>query len=178
MSIKPILAKVIWLTGYSGAGKTTTARNLKTALTRRGVTSCLLDADYIRRGLCSDLGFDAGSRIENVRRVGQVAKLISDEGIVAIVAVIAPFEAEREQVRSMFPLGQYFEVFVDCPLKVCQERDTKGLYARAGEGRLQNLTGVDSPYQRPKYPDLILDTATKTPEATGEELLEFLDTSG
>ncbi|HWB17565.1 MAG TPA: adenylyl-sulfate kinase [Vicinamibacterales bacterium] len=156
MSAPPVHA--IWLTGFSGAGKTTLARALHTALTARGRAACVLDGDVLRHGLCQDLGFSAADRAENVRRAGEVARLLVDEGVTAIVALISPRRADRDRVRRLFTAGQFVETFVDAPLPICEARDVKGLYARARRGEIAEFTGISALYEPPLAPEIRLRT--------------------
>jgi bifunctional enzyme CysN/CysC len=162
---------VVWLTGLSGAGKSTIANLVEKRLHALGRHSFLLDGDNVRHGLNRDLGFTEADRIENIRRVGEVARLMADAGLIVITAFISPFRAERELVRAMLPEGEFVEVFIDAPLEVAEERDPKGLYAKARSGTLKNFTGIDSPYEPPKFPDLRIDTTTATPEQAAEAIV-------
>ncbi|HVT47399.1 MAG TPA: adenylyl-sulfate kinase [Vicinamibacterales bacterium] len=148
----------IWLTGLSGAGKTTLACALHAALVARGRSACVLDGDALRCGLCQDLGFSEADRAENVRRVGEVARLLVDAGVTAIVALISPRRADRDRVRGLFTAGQFVEVFVAAPLSICEARDVKGLYARARRGELAEFTGISAPYEPPLAPEIRLCT--------------------
>ncbi|HDL8488041.1 TPA: adenylyl-sulfate kinase [Yersinia enterocolitica] len=147
---------VLWFTGLSGSGKSTVAGALEQALFARGVSTYLLDGDNVRHGLCRDLGFSDADRRENIRRVGEVAKLMVDAGLVVLTAFISPHRAERKMVRDMLASGQFIEVFVDTPLAICEARDPKGLYKKARAGELKNFTGIDSIYEFPEYPDIHL----------------------
>jgi bifunctional enzyme CysN/CysC len=160
---------VIWLTGLSGAGKSTIAGLVETELRRRGHRTGSLDGDNVRHGLNRDLGFTDADRVENVRRVAEVAKLMAEAGLIVIVALISPFAAERELARGRFAPGRFLEVYVDAPLAVAEARDPKGLYRRARRGELPHFTGIDSPYEAPQRPDIRLDT-TMTPagDAAGQ----------
>lgn len=149
---------VVWLTGLSGAGKTTIARALEAELRRTGRAACVLDGDCLRRGLCSDLGFSPEDRQENIRRVGAVARLFADAGLICIVALISPYRRDRDRARAAAPPGRFLEVFVNSPLKVCEQRDPKGLYARARTGELKDFTGISAPYEPPIAPDVELRT--------------------
>ncbi len=153
----------VWFTGLSGSGKTTIARALELELNERGAPPFVIDGDLVRRGLCSDLGFSAADRVENMRRIAELARLIVDGGLVAVVACISPFEAERQAVRALFAGGQFMNVFVDTPLAVCEARDCKGLYARARAGEIAEFTGISSPYETPLHPDLRLDGSGAVP---------------
>ncbi|KJV27011.1 adenylyl-sulfate kinase [Pantoea sp. SM3] len=148
---------VLWFTGLSGSGKSTVAGALEQALHRAGVSTYLLDGDNVRHGLCRDLGFSDDDRKENIRRVGEVAKLMVDAGLVVLTAFISPHRAERQMVRDLLGTGQFVEVFVDTPLAVCEARDPKGLYKKARAGELRNFTGIDSVYEAPDAPEIHLD---------------------
>lgn len=148
---------VIWFTGLSGSGKSTLAGYLEQTLHRHGVSTYLLDGDNVRHGLCRDLGFADDDRRENIRRVGEVAKLMVDAGLVVLTAFISPHRAERRMVRDLLAPGQFIEVFVDTPLAVCEARDPKGLYKKARAGALPNFTGIDAVYQPPEQPESHLD---------------------
>ncbi|WP_215845762.1 MULTISPECIES: adenylyl-sulfate kinase [Pantoea] len=148
---------VLWFTGLSGSGKSTVAGALEQALHRIGVSTYLLDGDNVRHGLCRDLGFSDDDRKENIRRVGEVAKLMVDAGLVVLTAFISPHRAERKMVRDLLDKGQFVEVFVDTPLSVCESRDPKGLYKKARAGELRNFTGIDSVYEAPEQPEIQLD---------------------
>lgn len=150
--------RVVWFTGLSGAGKSTLADALEVELHRAHKRTYVLDGDNVRRGLCKDLGFSDADRIENIRRVAEVARLFVDAGVVVLVAFISPFRAEREAARELFAVGDFLEVFVDVPLAVAEQRDTKGLYRKARSGALHGFTGIDSPYETPVEPDLVLRT--------------------
>lgn len=149
---------VVWLTGYSASGKTTIARELERELFDAGVHTMLLDGDSIRRGLCKDLGFSERDRSENIRRVGEVAKLCFESGHIVICAFISPFEKDRLFVRSLFPEGCFFEVYLKCDLEVCKKRDLEGLYKKANTGEIKEFTGISSPYEVPQHPEIILET--------------------
>ncbi|TNI78886.1 adenylyl-sulfate kinase [Aeromonas sobria] len=165
---------VIWFTGLSGAGKSTLAGALEQALAGEGKHTYLLDGDNVRHGLCGDLGFDDAARQENIRRVGEVAKLMVDAGLIVLTAFISPFRAERELVRSLLGEGEFVEVFVDAPLAVCEERDPKGLYKKARAGEIRNFTGIDSAYEAPEQPEIHLLNAGKPVEVLVDELLTAL----
>lgn len=169
---------VVWLTGLSGAGKSTVADRLEQRLHARGLHTYLLDGDLLRGGLNRDLGFAAADRVENIRRVGEVARLMADAGLIVIVALISPFRADRQAVRERFAPGEFFEVHVDVPLAVAEQRDPKGLYRKARAGLLKDFTGIDSPYEPPVSPELLLRTATVTPDQAAEAVLERLREAG
>lgn len=149
----------IWFTGLSGSGKSTLASRVEEELHRRGVSTYLLDGDHLRRGLSADLGFSDQDRREQIRRAAHVARLFVDAGIVVLSAFISPFEAEREMARAQFDPDSFVEVFVDCPLEVCAQRDPKGLYVKARQGVIPQFTGISSPYERPLSPDVTVETA-------------------
>lgn len=151
---------VIWLTGLSGSGKSSVALRVERHLLEElGRVAYTLDGDNIRHGLCSDLGFKPEDRRENVRRVGEVVRLMADAGMIAIVALISPYRAERTAVRARLPEGRFVEVFVDAPIEICEQRDPKGLYARARSGEIASFTGISAPYEPPENPELVLPTA-------------------
>jgi len=169
---------VLWLTGLSGAGKSTIANLVEQRLFAQGVHTCVLDGDNVRHGLCCDLGFSAEDRDENVRRVAEVAKLMVASGLVVIAAFISPLRAEREAARALFEDGEFVEVFVDAPLAVAEERDPKGLYAKARAGSLSGMTGVDAPYEAPSACELRLDTAALSPDDAADAVLDHLRAAG
>ncbi|WP_439831145.1 adenylyl-sulfate kinase [Aeromonas caviae] len=169
---------VIWFTGLSGAGKSTLAGALEQALAAAGKHTYLLDGDNVRHGLCGDLGFDDAARQENIRRVGEVAKLMVDAGLIVLTAFISPFRAERQLVRNLVGEGEFVEVFVDAPLSVCEERDPKGLYKKARAGEIRNFTGIDSAYEAPEQPEIHLLNAGKPVEVLVDELLSALRLRG
>lgn len=148
---------VLWFTGLSGSGKSTLAGALEQVLHQRCVSTYLLDGDNIRRGLCRDLGFSNDDRSENIRRVGEMVRLLVDAGLIVLTALISPYRAERHKVRDMLPPGRFIEVFVDTPLAICETRDPKGLYKKARAGKLHDFTGIDAVYEAPQQPDLHLD---------------------
>ncbi|EHD20311.1 MULTISPECIES: adenylyl-sulfate kinase [Brenneria] len=164
---------VIWFTGLSGSGKSTLAGALEQALHQHGVSTYLLDGDNVRHGLCRDLGFSDDDRRENIRRVGEVAKLMVDAGLVVLTAFISPHRAERKMVQDLLAEGQFIEVFVDTPLATCEARDPKGLYKKARAGELRNFTGIDAVYEAPDAPDIHLDGEQLVTNLTGQ-LLDLL----
>lgn len=166
---------VIWLTGYSGSGKSTIANALETTLvTSHKVHAYLLDGDNIRTGLNAGLGFSGVDRKENIRRIGEVAKLMLDAGLIVITAFISPFQSDRDQVRSLFNEGEFWEVFVDCPLEICKQRDPKGLYKKAEAGQIPDFTGISSPYEAPLAPELTINTAELNVEECVDKIIELL----
>ena len=166
--------KVLWFTGLSGSGKSTLANALDQRLHELGYHTYLLDGDNVRHGLNRDLGFQEEDRAENIRRVGEVSKLMLDAGLIVLVSFISPFKSERQQVRELMNPGEFFEVFVDTPIEVCEERDPKGLYKLAREGKLPNFTGISSPYEPPDNPELILNTHQMSQEENLKQLLSVL----
>jgi adenylyl-sulfate kinase len=165
-------ALVIWFTGLSGSGKSTLATALEHALHVRGFATYLLDGDNIRQGLNKDIGFDDAGRVENIRRIGEVAALMTDAGLIVITAFISPFRLDRELARRVVGPERFVEVFVDCPLEVCEQRDVKGLYRKAREGKVARFTGIHSPYEPPDKPDLVLRTGEWSVEHSLDLLLE------
>lgn len=165
---------VLWFTGLSGSGKSTIANLVEKKLHRMNRHTFLLDGDNVRHGLNKDLGFTETDRIENIRRVGEVAKLMADAGLIVITAFISPFRAEREMVRAMLPAGEFVEVFIDTPLAEAEKRDVKGLYKKARSGQLKNFTGIDSPYEAPVNPEIRVDTTAESPEEAAERIVRQL----
>ena len=172
--IKHQAPRCLWFTGLSGAGKSTVANLVEKRLLALGRHTYLLDGDNVRHGLNKDLGFTDEDRVENIRRVAEVAKLMVDAGLVVLVSFISPFRAERRMARDLFAEGEFLEVFVDTPLDVAEKRDAKGLYAKARAGQLRNFTGIDSPYEVPEHPDVVLDTVAESPEALAARLADLI----
>ena len=168
---------VLWFTGLSGAGKSTIANLVEKQLCRVKRHTFLLDGDNIRLGLNKDLGFSDADRTENIRRVGELARLMTDAGLIVITAFISPFRAEREMVRRLMVPGEFFEIFIDTPLCEAEERDVKGLYKKARAGTLKNFTGIDSPYEPPVHPELRIDTTKLTPREAAEFVVNLLRSS-
>ncbi len=166
----------VWLTGLSGSGKSTIAEAVRSELVGIDVPAYTLDGDILRQGLNADLGFSAADRAENVRRVGHVARLLCDAGMIVLVPVISPYRRDREAVRGVHSDAglPFYEVYVATPIEVCEERDPKGLYAKARAGKLRNFTGVSDPYEVPLNPDLMIDTAYWTTEASVRAVIELL----
>jgi bifunctional enzyme CysN/CysC len=171
-------ACVLWFTGLSGAGKSTIANLVERELHARGRHTYLLDGDNVRHGLNRDLGFTDEDRVENIRRVAEVARLMVDAGLIVLVSFISPFRSERAMARGLLEPGEFLEIFVDAPLAVVEARDPKGLYGKVRRGELRNFTGIDSPYEPPERPDLRIDTTATTPEAAAEQILAVLDGRG
>ena len=165
---------VLWFTGLSGAGKSTVANRVEQKLYAMGKRTYLLDGDNVRHGLTKDLGFTDYDRVENIRRVAEVAKLMVDAGLIVITAFISPFKAEREMARELLGEGEFIEIFVNTPLDVCEARDPKGLYNKARTGELKNFTGIDSAYESPTNADIVLNNADKDPATLSEQGIEYL----
>ena len=166
--------RILWFTGLSGSGKSTIANEVEKALHLMNRHTFLLDGDNVRHGLNKDLGFTETDRIENIRRVGEVAKLMADAGLIVLTAFISPFRAERDMVRAMLPEGEFVEIFVDTPLEVAEARDVKGLYKKARAGQLKNFTGIDSPYEPPEHPDIRVNTVEMSPAEAAEYIVRQL----
>ncbi len=170
-ALKNQKARVLWFTGLSGSGKSTIANEVEKSLNLMNRHTFLLDGDNVRHGLNKDLGFTEADRIENIRRVGEVAKLMADAGLIVLTAFISPFRAERDMVRSMLPDGEFIEIFVDTPLEVAEARDVKGLYKKARSGQLKNFTGIDSPYEAPARPEITVNTVQMTSAEAAEYIV-------
>ena len=166
--------KIIWFTGLSGSGKSSIANILEKKLQALGKHTITLDGDNMRHGLNRDLGFTAADRVENIRRVGEVAKLMVNSGLICITSFISPFESERKMARSLVSENEFIEVFIDTPLSVCEERDVKGLYAKARSGQIPNFTGISSPYESPENPEIRIDTTKLSAEAAANQIIEFI----
>jgi bifunctional enzyme CysN/CysC len=171
-------ACVLWFTGLSGAGKSTIANLVEQRLYARGLHTYLLDGDNVRHGLNRDLGFTDEDRVENIRRVAEVARLMVDAGLIVLVSFISPFRSERAMARGLLESGEFVEIFVDVPLAVAEERDPKGLYRKARRGELKNFTGIDSPYEAPERPEVHLDTTALPPERAAERVIAVLEARG
>jgi adenylylsulfate kinase len=171
-------AAVVWITGLSGAGKTTLAMAAERALFARGCQVFVLDGDKVRNGLCADLGFSLPERSENIRRIGEVARLFYEAGQIVLVSAISPLRADRERARALVPAPDFLEVYCRCPLAVCEERDPKGLYRKARAGLLPEFTGISSPYEAPDAPDVLVDSAASSVEQEVARLLAELERRG
>ncbi|MFP5441226.1 MAG: adenylyl-sulfate kinase [Gammaproteobacteria bacterium] len=169
---------MLWFTGLSGAGKSTVANALESWLFDHGFHTYLLDGDNVRHGLNKDLGFSDKDRVENIRRIGEVGKLMVDAGLISLSAFISPFRADRQMVRSLFTPGQFVEVYVSTPIAVCEQRDPKGLYQKARAGAIRQFTGIDSPYEAPTDPEIVIDTSRQDVEAATLTVVEYLRTVG
>jgi adenylylsulfate kinase len=168
----------IWLTGLSGSGKSTIAVELEHALVENRHQAYILDGDNIRHGLNKNLGFSPEDRTENIRRIGEVAKLFTDAGIITITAFISPYREDRDAVRRLLSDGEFIEVYVKCPLDVCEERDTKGLYKKARAGEVKDFTGISAPYEEPLNPELTIDSSKLTVEESTRAVLNYLEEKG
>src|SRR4051812_7460454 len=168
----------VWLTGLSGSGKSTIAVDLEKRLWERGVRAYILDGDNVRHGLNKNLGFSPEDRTENIRRIGEVAKLFTEAGMVALTAFISPYRADRDQVRALMRPGDFVEVHVQCPIDVCEERDVKGLYKKARAGEIKEFTGISAPYEAPLQAELTIDTSRQSVEASARQILDYLERQG
>ena len=153
---------IIWFTGLSGAGKSTLAHAVEEHMHQMGCSTFVLDGDNVRHGLCGDLGFSAADRVENIRRVGEVAKLFMEAGVIVLTAFISPFRGDRNKVRAMVQPGEFVEIYCQCPVEVCEQRDTKGLYKKARAGEIGQFTGISSPYEAPDRPELVVNTSERS----------------
>ena len=169
---------ILWFTGLSGSGKSTIANAVEAKLYEKGKHTYLLDGDNIRHGLNRGLGFSNEDRIENIRRIGEVAKLFVDAGMIVLTAFISPFRSDRNRVRELVKAGEFIEVFVDTPLEVCEARDPKGLYQKARAGEIPDFTGIDSPYEAPKNPEIHLVNEGITVEAAADRVIDYLQKKG
>ncbi len=165
---------ILWFTGLSGAGKSTLAHAVERHLHQLGCRTFTFDGDNVRHGLCSDLGFSAKDRVENIRRAGEMAKLYLEAGVIALTAFISPFRSDRERVRSLVPRGEFLEIYCRCPLEVCEQRDVKGLYKRARAGEIKEFTGISSPYEEPHEAELVVDTGSQSVEESVDEVIGLL----
>ncbi|NIV71348.1 adenylyl-sulfate kinase [Candidatus Saccharibacteria bacterium] len=165
----------IWFTGLSGSGKSTLANEVQNLLFERGVRTYVLDGDNIRHGLNKNLGFSAEDRAENIRRIGEVAKLFADAGLVVMTAFISPYREDRDKVRQLLDKGDFVEIYVECDLDVCEDRDPKGLYKKARAGEIANFTGISDPYEAPDNPELIVNTSSTPVEESAQEVIRFLE---
>lgn len=169
---------VLWFTGLSGAGKSTLANLVEQRLFELGYHSFLLDGDNVRHGLNKDLGFSDNDRVENIRRIGEVAKLMTDSGLIVLSAFISPFQKDRDLVRALFADREFLEVYVDAPLHICEQRDPKGLYRKARSGEIRHFTGIDSDYQPPVAPDIHVRTADHSATQCAERVIQQLSLRG
>ncbi len=165
---------ILWFTGLSGAGKSTLANAVESRLNKISCRTYVLDGDNVRHGLCKDLGFSDSDRTENIRRVGEVAKLFTDAGMLVLTAFISPFRADRDQVRALMAEGDFLEVYCHSPLEVCEARDVKGLYKKARSGEIPEFTGISSPYEEPENPEISVDTATLSLDESADQVIATL----
>ena len=169
---------ILWFTGLSGAGKSTLANAVNQALFERGLATYVLDGDNVRHGLCRDLGFSDADREENIRRIGEVAKLFLDAGVIVLTAFVSPFRADRDKARALVGDGDFLEIFCSADLSVCEERDTKGLYAKARAGEIKEFTGISSPYEAPEHPELSVNTGAGELDTCVNEVVAALVSRG
>lgn len=169
---------ILWFTGLSGAGKSTLAHAVEKALFDKGCRTFVLDGDNVRHGLCADLGFSAADRRENIRRIGEMCKLFLEAGVISLTAFISPFQSDRDRVRQLVTAGKFIEVYCKATLNVCETRDVKGLYAKARRGEIADFTGISSPYEAPKTPEIVLDTGVESLEACVAKVLAYLHEQG
>lgn len=165
---------ILWFTGLSGAGKSTLAHAVEKHLHQLGCRTFTFDGDNVRHGLCSDLGFSAADRVENIRRAGEMAKLYLEAGVISLTAFISPFRSDRARVRSLVPHGEFLEIYCRCPLEVCEQRDVKGLYKRARAGEIKEFTGISSPYEEPEKAELVVDTGSQSVEESVSRVVDLL----
>ena len=165
---------VLWFTGLSGAGKSTISGVVEQKLNRRSIHTMMLDGDHLRQGLCKDLGFSPEDRVENIRRIGEVARLMADAGLIAICAFISPFRSDRAEVRRLFKPGEFIEIFVDTPIETCIRRDPKGLYKRALAGDVKNFTGIDQPYEAPINAEIVLEAGKFDADTLADKVIDHL----
>jgi adenylylsulfate kinase len=167
-------SSILWFTGLSGAGKSTLANAVNAALFERGLATYVLDGDNVRHGLCKDLGFSDADREENIRRIGEVAKLFLDAGVIVLTAFVSPFRADRDKARALVNAGDFIEIHCAADLSVCEERDTKGLYAKARAGEIKEFTGISSPYEAPEQPELNINTGNSSLDSCVDQVIHYL----
>ena len=165
---------VLWFTGLSGSGKSTLAHAIEERLYKNGISTYVLDGDNVRHGLCSDLSFTDSDRVENIRRISELAKLLTDAGIITLTAFISPFKIDRDEARKRMPHGDFLEIYCQCPIEICEQRDVKGLYKKARAGEIPFFTGIDSPYEAPVGPELVINTNDVSLEDSVQEVLNLL----
>lgn len=165
---------ILWFTGLSGAGKSTLAHAVEKALFEKGCRTYVFDGDNVRHGLCADLGFSANDRQENIRRIGEMSKLFLEAGVIALTAFISPYQSDRDRVRSLVKNGEFIEIYCKASLSVCEQRDVKGLYAKARRGEIKDFTGISSPYEAPLSPEFILDTGAESLEDCVNKVVNYL----
>lgn len=165
---------ILWFTGLSGAGKSTLAHAVERRLYELNSSTFVFDGDNVRHGLCSDLGFAQLDREENIRRIGEMAKLFTEAGVIAITAFISPYRADRDRVRALVDAGDFIEIYCNCPIEICEQRDVKGLYAKARQGIIPEFTGISAPYEHPLNPEITLDTSSLSETECVEQVLNYL----
>jgi adenylylsulfate kinase len=165
---------IIWFTGLSGAGKSTLAHAVEDYLHKIGISTFVLDGDNVRHGLCSDLGFSDHDRVENIRRIGELAKLMTEAGIITLTAFISPFKSDRNTARKLVPHGDFLEIYCECPIETCEQRDVKGLYKKARAGEIPFFTGIGSPYEAPEQPELVVSTHKQTLNESVQSVVNLL----
>ncbi|MFO7871883.1 MAG: adenylyl-sulfate kinase [Kiritimatiellia bacterium] len=169
---------VLWFTGLSGSGKSTLSIAVESALFKRGCHTYILDGDNIRHGLNKDLGFSPEDRHENIRRIGEVAHLFADSGVLVLTAFISPYINDRNVARDANPSGNFVEIYCECPLEVCEQRDPRGLYKKARAGEIKEFTGIDAPYEPPPHPEIVVDTAGETVEQSAAQIVAYMEKTG
>lgn len=169
---------ILWFTGLSGSGKSTLAHAVEDYLYHLGISTFVLDGDNVRHGLCSDLGFSDQDRVENIRRIGELAKLMTEAGIITLTAFISPFKSDRNTARNLVPHGDFLEIYCECPIETCEQRDVKGLYKKARAGQIPFFTGIGSPYEAPENPELVVDTRNLSLEDSVQQVIELLEQRG
>ncbi|MSP27695.1 MAG: adenylyl-sulfate kinase [Methylococcales bacterium] len=169
---------ILWFTGLSGSGKSTLAHAVEDYLYHLDISTFVLDGDNVRHGLCRDLGFSDKDRVENIRRIGELAKLMTEAGVITLTAFISPFKSDRNTARNLVPHGDFLEIYCECPIETCEQRDVKGLYKKARAGQIPFFTGIDSPYEAPENPDLTIDTQSLSLEASVQQVIELLAQRG
>ena len=169
---------ILWFTGLSGAGKSTLAHAVEHRLHELGCRTFVFDGDNVRHGLCADLGFSAEDRSENIRRVGEMAKLFVEAGVIALTAFISPYRTDRDKVRALASPGDFIEIYCRCPLEICEQRDVKGLYAKARQGTIPEFTGISSPYEIPANPELVVDTGNRPLQECVDQVIALLQQRG
>lgn len=165
---------ILWFTGLSGSGKSTLAHAVEDYLHKAGISTFVLDGDNIRHGLCSDLGFNDRDRVENIRRIGELAKLMTEAGVITLTAFISPFKSDRDAARKLVPHGDFLEIYCQCPIETCEQRDVKGLYKKARAGEIPFFTGIGSPYEAPEHPELVVNTHELTLDESVQSVLNLL----
>jgi adenylylsulfate kinase len=169
---------ILWFTGLSGSGKSTLAHAVEDYLHKVGISTFVLDGDNVRHGLCSDLGFSDIDRVENIRRIGELAKLMTEAGIITLTAFISPFKSDRDAARKLVPHGDFLEIYCKCPIETCEMRDVKGLYKKARAGEIPFFTGIESPYEEPDHPELVINTHEKTLDESVQNVISLLKHRG